>query len=94
MSDATWKGALLSFVLCVIYFIALAVVAFRMDVPNEIGFVFLFCFWVPQLAYSLPILAVLRRKNLPRTRLGFKIVFFLLLPINIAFLVFMIRAWG
>ena len=92
MNDALWKGVILSLSLCGAYYFSFDAIAARIDIPNQIGFIFFFCYWIPQLLYSLPILAMLRRKNLPKTHLGFKIVFILLLLLNIAFLVFVIRA--
>ena len=92
MNDTVWKGVLLSFVLYIIYlFLLVRVIISDIHFPNGMGLILLFCCWIPQLLYSLPILAVLRRKNLPKTHFGFQVIFVVLLLFSIAMLVFVVR---
>lgn len=88
MNDSIVKGIFFSTGLFIVYFaIFLASEFFFANYTNHtLGTILLFLFWFPQLLYSIPIMKVLKSKKLTRTFLGFKIMFYLFLLLNIVWI--------
>lgn len=86
MNDTIARGIYISSGLLIFYFTLIIAFIVLTDFSDQLKIYLILWFWPPHLIYAVPVMRTLRSKNLVKTLFGFKIMVYLLLLLNLLWL--------